>query len=275
MRQVALSAFTAAAKRWSNAGPSSPLSLRGRAPENQARSTAPKAVMFLLLLTSPPSGSTIRSNHLSKEDALGIAKPNPLNSTLYESFTVFLCHFYVCSSPMESRRKAFNSVAWRSAALTSRAGGCTHQGHTELGSDHPNLRVVVVATNDRGTLAALRTAGKLAAHLGARVASTNCISSPPLSSSTATEIVSRWTSIPTYLTLFIRVFLSVRFGCCCLHQPQPTSKGAPFYNACPVCDAKWIARSPSSWWWRTRNRKQRWSGSRTGRPSCPGGRFLR
>src|ERR1019366_4466818 len=70
----------------------------------------------------------------------------------------------------------------------------------------------------------------------ARVASTNCIRSPPLSSSTATEIVSRWTSIPTYLTLFIRVFLSVRFGCCCLHQPQPTSKGAPFYNACPILD---------------------------------------
>jgi len=39
-------------------------------PENQTRSTAPKAVVFLLLLTSPPSGSTIRSNHLSKEDAL-------------------------------------------------------------------------------------------------------------------------------------------------------------------------------------------------------------
>jgi hypothetical protein len=91
-------------------------------------------------------------------------------STLYESFTVSLCHFYVCSSPMESRRKAFNSVAWRSAVLTIRAGGCTHQGHTELGSGRPNLRVTVVATNDRGTLAALRTAGKLAANLRARIA---------------------------------------------------------------------------------------------------------
>src|ERR1022692_3041929 len=88
----------------------------------------------------------------------------------YESFTVSLCHFYVCSSPMESRRKAFNSVAWRSAVLTIRAGGYTHQGHTELGSDRPNLRVTVVATNDRGTLAALRTAGKLAANLRTRIA---------------------------------------------------------------------------------------------------------
>src|SRR5258707_772862 len=68
----------------------------------------------------------------------------------------------------------------------------------------------------------------------ARVASTDCISSRPLSSSTATDIVSRWTSIPRYLTLFIRVFLSLCFGCCFSHQPQPTPKGAPFYNACPI-----------------------------------------
>jgi hypothetical protein len=54
--------------------------------------------------------------------------------------------------------------------FTLGAGVCMHQGRAELGSDRPNLRVVVVATNDRGTLAALRTAGKLAAHLGARVA---------------------------------------------------------------------------------------------------------
>src|ERR1700691_393888 len=72
----------------------------------------------------------------------------------------------------------------------------------------------------------------------ARVASTDCIISRPLSSSTATEIVSRWTSIPTYLKLFIRVFLSLRRGCLLLtDQPQPTPKGAPFYNACPVLRA--------------------------------------
>jgi len=40
----------------------------------------------------------------------------------------------------------------------------------ESDSDRPNLRVTVVATSDRGTLAALRTAGKLAANLGACVA---------------------------------------------------------------------------------------------------------
>ena len=71
---------------------------------------------------------------------------------------------------MDSRRKAINSVAWRSALSTIRARGCTHQDHAELGSDRPNLRVTVVATNDRGTLAALRTAGKLAANLRARIA---------------------------------------------------------------------------------------------------------
>src|SRR6266568_345470 len=81
----------------------------------------------------------------------------------------------------------------------------------------------------------------------ARVAITDCIISRPLSSSTATEIVSRWTSIPIYLTLFIRVFLSLRFGCCFSHQPQLTSKGAPFYNACPYgrgqnVDAKLLKR---------------------------------
>ena len=81
-----------------------------------------------------------------------------------------MCQFYACSSLMDSRRKAINSVAWRSALSTIRARGCTHQDHAELGSDRPNLRVTVVATNDRGTLAALRTAGKLTANLGARIA---------------------------------------------------------------------------------------------------------
>src|SRR5260370_7450465 len=66
-----------------------------------------------------------------------------------------------------------------------------------------------------------------------RVASTDFIIGRPLSSSTATDIVSRWTSIPTYLTLFIRVFLSLRFGCCFSHQPQPTRKGRPFIMRAP------------------------------------------
>src|SRR5208337_1692832 len=67
-----------------------------------------------------------------------------------------------------------------------------------------------------------------------RVATTDCISHPPPSSNTATEIVSRWTSIPTYLTLFIRVFLSLRFGCLLLtEQPQPTRKGRPFILRAP------------------------------------------
>src|SRR6202041_2824730 len=52
----------------------------------------------------------------------------------------------------------------------------------------------------------------------ARVASTDCIVSRPLSSSTATEIVSRWTSIPIYLTLFIRVLLSLRFWLSASHS---------------------------------------------------------
>ena len=71
---------------------------------------------------------------------------------------------------MDSRRKALTSVAWRSAVFSIGDGACRHQGHAELSSDRPNLRVTVVATNDRGTLAALRTAGKLAANLGARIA---------------------------------------------------------------------------------------------------------
>ena len=53
-------------------------------------------------------------------------------------------------------------------------------------------------------------------------------------SNTAAEIVSRWTSRPMYLTLFIRVFLSSGVVDCSSHQPQPTSKGAPFYNAWPT-----------------------------------------
>jgi len=71
---------------------------------------------------------------------------------------------------MDSRRKALNSVAWGSAVFNIGDGACKHQGHAELSSDRPSLRVTVVATNDRGTLAALRTAGKLAANLGARIA---------------------------------------------------------------------------------------------------------
>src|SRR5260370_20321026 len=77
-----------------------------------------------------------------------------------------------------------------------------------------------------------------------RVASTDFIIGRPLSSSTATDIVSRWTSMPRYLTLFIRVFLSLRFGCCFSHQPQPTPKGAPFYNACPVLRVLCEGRDP-------------------------------
>ena len=39
----------------------------------------------------------------------------------------------------------------------------------ELGSDAPGLRVTVIATNARGTAAALRTAGRLAADLGVSI----------------------------------------------------------------------------------------------------------
>src|SRR5271157_2891901 len=85
-----------------------------------------------------------------------------------------------------------------------------------------------------------------------RVATTDCISHPPPSSNTATEIVSRWTSIPTYLTLFIRVFLSLRFGCLLLTEPTAAySKGAPFYNACPILARSLrkggIPQLPASW----------------------------
>jgi hypothetical protein len=60
----------------------------------------------------------------------------------------------------------------------------------------------------------------------------------------ATQVISRWdmrkirvsvpVDIPTYLTLFIRVFLSLRFGCLLLtEQPQPTRKGHPFIMRAP------------------------------------------
>jgi hypothetical protein len=41
---------------------------------------------------------------------------------------------------------------------------------TELGSDSPSMNVTVIATNGRGTIAALRAAEKLAANLGASIA---------------------------------------------------------------------------------------------------------
>lgn len=41
--------------------------------------------------------------------------------------------------------------------------------HAQPGSDLPGLRVSVLATSDGGTLAALRTAGRLAASLGAHI----------------------------------------------------------------------------------------------------------
>src|SRR5437899_1932593 len=63
------------------------------------------------------------------------------------------------------------------------------------------------------------------AEADARVASTDCINRFPSRSSTAAEIVSRWTSRPTYLTLCIRVFLSLGVVDCSSQQPQPTSKG--------------------------------------------------
>ena len=44
------------------------------------------------------------------------------------------------------------------------------QPGTELGSDSPSMNVTVIATNGRGTIAALRAAEKLAANLGASIA---------------------------------------------------------------------------------------------------------
>src|SRR5271166_3764643 len=63
---------------------------------------------------------------------------------------------------------------------------------------------------------------------------TDCPSSLPSAFSTATEMVSRWTSRPIYFDAIHRVFLSSGLVYCFTQQPQPTAKGAPFYNACPT-----------------------------------------
>src|SRR5664280_3911963 len=64
------------------------------------------------------------------------------------------------------------------------------------------------------------------------VAITDCITSLPSASSTATEMVLWWTSRPIYLMLSIGCSFR-EVGYCSAQQPNPTAKGAPFYNACP------------------------------------------
>src|ERR1035437_2602813 len=65
------------------------------------------------------------------------------------------------------------------------------------------------------------------------VAITDCITSLPSASSTATEMVLWWTSRPIYLMLSIGCSFR-EVGYCSAQQPNPTAKGAPFYNACPT-----------------------------------------
>src|SRR5664279_5241572 len=65
------------------------------------------------------------------------------------------------------------------------------------------------------------------------VAITDCITSLPSASSTATEMVLWWTSRPIYLMLSIGCSFR-EVGYCSAQQPNPTAKGAPFYNACPI-----------------------------------------
>src|ERR1035437_4128619 len=64
------------------------------------------------------------------------------------------------------------------------------------------------------------------------VAITDCITSLPSASSTATEMVLWWTSRPIYLMLSIGCSFR-EVGYCSAQQPNPTAKGAPFYNAWP------------------------------------------
>ncbi len=62
----------------------------------------------------------------------------------------------------------------------------------------------------------------------------DCMNSLPSAFSTATEIVLWWTSRPTYLMLFIGCSFRQAWLTASAQQPQPTSKGAPFYNAWPT-----------------------------------------
>src|SRR5208283_408435 len=65
------------------------------------------------------------------------------------------------------------------------------------------------------------------------VAITDCITSLPSALSTATEMVLWWTSRPIYLMLSIGCSFRQALVYCSAQQPNPTSKGAPFYNAWP------------------------------------------
>src|SRR5664279_2550365 len=64
------------------------------------------------------------------------------------------------------------------------------------------------------------------------VAITDCITSLPSASTTATEMVLWWTSRTIYLMLSIGYSFR-EVGYCSAQQPNPTAKGAPFYNAWP------------------------------------------
>src|SRR5271169_7163408 len=69
--------------------------------------------------------------------------------------------------------------------------------------------------------------------VAAWVAITDCITSLPSALSTATEMVLWWTSRPIYLMLSIGCSFRQAWFTALHSNQEPTSKGAPFYNACP------------------------------------------
>src|SRR5450755_2068096 len=74
----------------------------------------------------------------------------------------------------------------------------------------------------------------------ARVAMTDCITSLPSALSTATEIVSRWTSRPTYLMLFIGCSFPQALVTASHSNHSLLRKGRPFIMRGPHIPCFWI-----------------------------------
>ena len=92
--------------------------------------------------------------------------------------------------------------------------------------DDSNLYEYVVRATKPGERLTGSAGERPAGRRWRRVASTNCMINFPLPSTTATEIVSWWTSSPTYFHTVHRVLLSE------MPWLLLTAQGAPFYNPC-------------------------------------------